>query len=173
MNKQPLCKSCKQPFVRYNTIQRLCVQCAIDKVKQDKDKQHRKEQRKARQKLKTKRELLKEAQREFNKYIRLRDKDGPCISCQRFHSGQYHAGHYITVGSSPELRFEEDNCHKQCQPCNEHLSGNLIRYRVNLIEKIGLERVEWLEGPHQAKHYTREQILEIKKHYAKKAKEIA
>lgn len=169
---QPLCRKCGEGFVRYNTIQRLCVPCAIEKVRENKDKQHRKEQRKARQKLKTKRELLKEAQREFNKFIRARDKDKPCVSCGRHHTGQYHAGHYLTVGACPELRFNEDNCHKQCQPCNEHLSGNLIKYRRSLIEKIGLERVEILEGPHQAKRYTRDEIIEIKKHYAKKAREL-
>jgi len=47
--KEPKCKSCKQPFVRYNTIQRLCVKCAIEKVKQGKDKAHRKELKEGRE----------------------------------------------------------------------------------------------------------------------------
>lgn len=122
--------------------------------------------------LKTKGEHLREAQTAFNAYIRLRDAEEPCISCGKFHTGQYHAGHYRSVGSSPELRFEPLNNHKQCAPCNNHLSGNLIKYRINLIEKIGLEKVEWLEGPHEPKRYTIEQIKEIKAHYRKRVREM-
>jgi len=122
--------------------------------------------------LKTKGEHLREAQTAFNAYIRLRDAEEPCISCGKFHTGQYHAGHYRSVGSSPELRFEPLNNHKQCAPCNNHLSGNLIKYRINLIEKIGLEKVEWLEGPHEPKRYTIEQIKEIKVHYRKRVREM-
>ena len=93
-------------------------------------KQERKELREAKQRIKTRAEWLKEAQSEVNRYVRLRDKDLPCISCGRFHNGQYHAGHYRTVGSAPELRFELSNIHKQCAPCNNHLSGNIVNYRL-------------------------------------------
>ena len=92
---------------------------------------------------------IKKAQTAFNKYVRQRDAKEPCISCGRFHDGQYHAGHYKSVGSSPELRFNELNNHKQCAPCNNHLSGNIVNYRPRLIEKIGLEKVEWLEKHHK------------------------
>tara|TARA_Y100000782_G_scaffold86140_1_gene93531 strand:+ start:96 stop:662 length:567 start_codon:yes stop_codon:yes gene_type:complete len=132
----------------------------------------RKRHQARKEKVKTKGQHLRDAQSEFNKYIRLRDAKEPCISCGRFHTGQYHAGHYLTVGAKPELRFEEDNCHKQCAPCNNHLSGNLVLYRVNLINKIGLERVEWLEGPHELPNWTIEQIQEIKKHYRRKWQEL-
>ena len=87
----------------------------------------------------------KAAQTAFNAFIRARDSKEPCISCQRHHSGQYHAGHFKTTGARSELRFNEDNCHKQCAPCNNHLSGNIEHYRPNLIKKIGRERVEALD----------------------------
>lgn len=124
------------------------------------------------EKLKTKGEHLRDAQAAFNVFIRERDSTEPCISCGRFHDGQYHAGHYRSVGSCPELRFEELNCHKQCAPCNNHLSGNLINYRVNLIKKIGIEKVEWLEGNHSAKHYQISEIIELKTHYRKLCREM-
>jgi len=108
----------------------------------------------------------------FNRFIRLRDADQPCISCQRFHSGQYHAGHYRTVGANPELRFDERNVHKQCAPCNNHLSGNIINYRTGLLQKVGREVVEWLEGPHEAKHYTIDELKQLIAHYKLKCKEI-
>ncbi|WP_258530002.1 recombination protein NinG [Pseudomonas aeruginosa] len=68
-----------------------------------------------------------------------------------FHDGQYHAGHYRSVGSHPELRFDEDNVHKQCAPCNNHKSGDVVNYRINLVAKIGAAAVARLEGPHERK----------------------
>jgi len=113
------------------------------------DKEQRKKDRERKQSLRPRSWYLKEAQKWFNKFIRLRDSHNPCISCGRHHQGQYHAGHYKTVGAAPELRFEELNCHKQCAPCNNHLSGNIVNYRPNLIKKIGIAKVEWLEGSHE------------------------
>ena len=43
------------------------------------------------------------------------------------------------------MRFEEDNVNSQCKHCNYFMSGNLLNYRKNLINKIGLERVERLD----------------------------
>lgn len=104
---------------------------------------------------------MKRAQSAFNAWVRARDACQPCISCGRIHQGQNHAGHYRPAGSNPELRFEPDNCHLQCAPCNSHLSGNLTSYRPALIAKIGLERVEWLEGPHEPKRYRKEDYQAI------------
>lgn len=121
-------------------------------------------------KLNDKSYRLKMAQQAFNKFIRIRDESEPCISCQRHHEGQYHAGHYKTAGGFPELRFNELNCHKQCSACNNYLSGNITQYRINLIDKIGLNKVEWLEGPHEPKKYTCEELLAIEKKYKDKIK---
>jgi hypothetical protein len=124
--------------------------------------------------LKTKSDYLKEAQVLFNRYIRLRDELLPCVSCGRFHNGKWNAGHYRPVGgrSGNALRFNEDNCHKQCEPCNSHLSGALSDYRIELVRRIGKEKVEWLEGPHDHKKYTIEEIEAIKKEYRQKIKNL-
>jgi len=113
---------------------------------------------------------LTEAQAAFNAWIRKRDEKLPCISCSRFHSGQHHAGHYLSTGARPELRFDEANVHKQCAPCNNHKSGNAIEYRINLVKRIGGKRVGMLEGPHEPKKYTIDEIKEIKKEYKEKVK---
>jgi len=113
-----------------------------------------------------------QAQKAFNAYIRQRDDKEPCISCQRHHGGQYHAGHYRTVGAAKQLRFNEDNCHKQCAPCNNHLSGNLTEYRINLIKKIGLEKVEALESNSDIKRYSIEEYQAIEKRYKDKLKAL-
>ena len=148
------------------------MSCAIEHSRALSAKKEKKEIKELKAKLKPRADYLKEAQAVFNKYIRMRDEGKPCISCSRHHGGQYHAGHFRSIGAAPELRFNEYNCHRQCQPCNTHLSGNLLAYRRELVAKIGIEKVEWLEGPHEAKKYTIEEIIEIKKHYQQKIKEL-
>ena len=86
--------------------------------------------------------LLKKTQIVFNRWIRNRDEGLTCISC----NGKYsQAGHYIAQGSSSNLRFNEDNVNGQCAGCNTFKSGNLIEYRIGLVKKIGIKRVQWLE----------------------------
>lgn len=124
------------------------------------------------ERLKTRQDWLKEAQASVNRYIRLRDQGKPCISCGRHHQGQWHAGHYRSVGANPEMRFLEMNIHAQCAPCNNHLSGNIINYRIGLIARYGVEIVEWLEGAHPALHLSVDEIKEIKAKYSLLAREI-
>jgi len=178
--KVKTCPVCDNDFMpSFNTTQKVCsVPCSIiygrtkaaeKKVKAD-NKAHNVRKRKLKDNDKSIQKKL--AQANFNKHIRIRDKRLPCISCNRYHDGQYHAGHYQSVGASSELRFNEDNCHKQCAPCNNHLSGNLINYRVNLITKIGLERVKFLEGPQVIKQYTARDFKVIAKWYKRKVRRL-
>lgn len=125
-----------------------------------------------RERLKTRGDYLKDAQVAFNAWIRERDTDMPCISCERHHQGKYDAGHYRTVGGNPALRYEPLNCHKQCVPCNQHKSGNVIEYRLNLIKRIGQESVDWLEGPHLPKNYTVDDLKAIARDYRTKVREL-
>ena len=121
----------------------------------------------------------KAAQSTCNAYIRKRDEGNPCISCGcevNFNSyiggSGVNAGHYKSRGAHASLRFDELNIHVQCFRCNVHLSGNPVPYRENLIDKIGLEKVEWLEGPHEPKKYTCEQLKEIELKYKQKLKSL-
>jgi hypothetical protein len=139
-------------------------------AKRDKDK--RIELRQAKERIKPKSEHAKAAQVAFNAFIRERDADQPCISCGRHHAGQYHAGHYRTVGANPELRFDEANCHKQCAPCNNHKSGNIVEYRINLVKRAGQSVLDWLEGPHEPKRYAIEDYKAIGKHYRKETRRL-
>ena len=43
-------------------------------------------------------------------------------------------------------------------------------YRNNLIHRITPDELAWLEGPHDAMHYTIEQLKEIKKCYTGKSR---
>jgi hypothetical protein len=75
------------------------------------------------------------------------------------------AGHYRSVGACPELRFHPMNVHLQCEHCNSHLSGNIIEYRRRLATKIGVDRVEWLEGKHEPLKLTIDEIINLTDHY--------
>ena len=88
------------------------------------------------------------AQKAFNKFIRLRDAELGCASCNKPSSwrGQWHASHFKSVGARPDLRFNEDNCHKACSVCNNYLSGNVGEFRKRIIEKIGIDRLLVLES---------------------------
>lgn len=151
----------------------------LKKAKADKEKAERADFRKRKEKLKSKSDWKREAQAAFNKFIRLRDKDLPCISCGSMFNdndlitgSRWDAGHYRSRGANPELAFIEDNCHKQCTRCNRQLSGNVTNYRINLIKKIGQDRLEWLEGSHEMTRYGIEDYKRIKAEYNKKAKEL-
>jgi len=52
-------------------------------------------------------------------------------------------------------------------------SGNLTEYRRHLINKIGLDRVEWLEGPHDSPRYTESDLRAIRDKYRKMVKNHA
>lgn len=175
--KQKKCKACQSTFLPFRPLQVACSStCAIEIAQKARAKKEAKEQRKelreAKERIKSRSEWMKEAQAQFNAYIRARDNDLPCISCGRHHKGQYHAGHYRTVGGNPELRFEELNVWKQCAPCNDHLHGNIVNYRIELLRRIGEEKLAWLEGPHEPKKYTISELKEIKATYRKKANEL-
>lgn len=171
--KPKKCAHCKTAFTPFRPLQKVCSpHCAAEVVKSVREKQERKDLYIAKQKIKTRSEWLAEAQRWFNKFIRLRDANDSCISCGHHHTGQYHAGHFRSVGSSPQLRFNELNCHKQCSVCNNYLSGNQLKYRERLITKIGQSQVEQLEADNEAAHYSIDEIKAIKGIYKQKCKEL-
>lgn len=166
------CRTCGKPFLRFRTTQAVCgPRCAHRAVKADK-KREAEETRARRVALRSRRDWLNDTQVAFNAWIRLRDAHLPCVSCGRNHEGQWHAGHYRTVGACPELRFDPRNVHKQCQPCNTHLHGNLIPYRIELIRRIGLEAVEALEGPHPPGRWSADELRTMRDAYRLLAKQL-
>ncbi len=186
--KTAKCKQCKTKHVSNdfggfdmyqppNSLGRFCnTECAADWLKDNpvklKSLYNRNVKRDLREfKANDKTILTPKAQSAFNAYIRKRDEKEPCISCGRHHTGQYHAGHYKTVGARKDLRFNEDNCHKQCSVCNNHLSGNLAEYTPRLIEKIGQERFDKLQKV-ETKSYTADELKEIIRYYKDKLKQL-
>jgi hypothetical protein len=157
--KPKRCRVCHESFMPINSLSKLCsLPCAREYTRQTSNghktnvlPQKAEVISSTSEVNKTRSAHLRELQVAFNTWIRQRDAGQACISCGESARGRWHAGHYRSAGSCPELRFEPDNVHRQCERCNTHLSGNLAAYRLHLVEKIGLARVEWLEGPHAPK----------------------
>lgn len=167
------CKSCGVKFAPVRPLQQVCSPlCAMKWSRVQNAKRERKVDAERAEKLMTLRDLVRRAQTAFNAFIRERDKDLPCISCGRHHQGQYHAGHYMSTGARPELRFDEANVHKQCQPCNTHLSGNLVAYRKALIDRIGEAEVLRLEGPTQTQKLSRDELIDLRASYQQKLRTL-
>ena len=186
-----MAKNCRDCGIKnHNTLMPRCYDCSIaymqtdefkDKKAKLKAKADERAAKRERKRLKDRKDGVKkpaewahEAQTSFNRWIRLRDHNLPCISCgTASQTIQYAAGHYFSVGSTPELRYEPLNVHRQCnKKCNCEESGNLLHYRAGLIKKIGQEKVDWLEGKHEAQHYTIDDFKAIKAKYNKLANEL-
>lgn len=173
-------QTCRASFVPTESFQTWCSpDCAVTILRQRQEKQRKSFAQRERREIKVRKERLKsraahakDTQQAFNEWVRLRDAALPCVSCGRHHDGQYHAGHYRTVAASPELRFEPLNVHKQCAPCNNHKSGDIVNYRIELVKRLGAEAVEWLEGPHEPKKYTVEQLKAMTAEYRAKTREL-
>ena len=172
--------TCRASFIPARLGQAVCSpKCALvdgprhaPKARKALDQIERSEIKVRKEKLKSRADHAKDTQQAFNEWVRLRDADLPCVSCGRHHDGQYHAGHYRTVAANPEIRFEPLNVHKQCAPCNNHKSGDIVNYRLELVKRIGADKVDWLEGPHQAKKYTVDELKAMTAEYRAKTKEL-
>lgn len=176
--KVKACRHCKTAFMPARPLQVVCSpMCAARKVKADKTAE--KQQIKARKEaIKTIPELIKEAQIEFNKFIRTRDDGKPCISCGKppgdlsgLHAGR-DAGHYRSTGTASHLRFDERNCHAQCVQCNQWKAGNAVDYRIGLVARIGLDAVEALEADNDVQKWDRDTLRQIKTIYRAKTREL-
>jgi len=171
--RQRKCSVCLETFRPQRMGQRVCgPACAAVQGKRDSEKQERAETRERKAAMKTRSDWLKEAQAAVNAYVRARDADLPCISCQRHHEGQYHAGHYLARGSHPHLALVEANLAKQCAPCNTHLSGNQLKFRVGLIARIGLAAVEALEADTTPRKHSVDELREIRDTYRAKLRAL-
>jgi len=171
------CKSCKEEFdpIKRNgiVISKLCISCLSMKGKAKIKKQANIDKREAKEKLKTHKDYLNDLQKLFNTFIRLRDKNKPCISCGSALDNKYDAGHYYSVGGNPELRFNENNVHAQCVYCNRHLHGNLIDYTEQLPARIGIENFESLKSIRGVSNkLTVYEIKEIIKKYKSKISKL-
>jgi len=171
------CKICRKPNRPFKNT--CSIECEaelglklLEKAKRAEAKQVRAADKVRREKLKSKSDWAREAQIEFNKFIRTRDVGQSCISCGRNTGCKINAGHYLSVGSHPQLRYNENNCHLQCEFCNVYKSGAQAAYRPRLIEKIGLQAVEELESDNTVQKWSIDDLKQIKEKYRQKLRDL-
>lgn len=130
--------------------------------------------------------LNKKIQIIFNEFIRLRDcieysKKHPnqpfgceCISCGKWYPyKKLSAGHYISVGSSTALRFDEKNVNAQCAYfCNVMKHGNPIPYRYALDKKYGKGTADSLYSQKDKEKKSMAELREKLEYYKEKVKNL-
>ncbi|EPR7131611.1 recombination protein NinG [Enterobacter hormaechei] len=158
------------------------VKAAAKRIKEQKEaeKAGRKRRKAKRESFKTKAQWDKEAQSAFNRYIRIRDEGKECVSCGNPLIGKSNyltgsaidASHYRSRGAASHLKFNVFNVHSACTRCNRQLSGNAVEYRIRLIERIGLERVERLESDNEPRRFDIPYLQRIKSIFTRKARQL-
>lgn len=185
--KSGKCKApgCGKEFERFTSMQKTCptYQCtqAHEKDKaRTRIKSGARKQRKAHRDndLKHQTELTQKA---FNWMIRALDAFRGCVSCGK-PSGSYTltAGHFRTVGSHPELRFDPRNCHGQCSGCNKgqqrkYKGDNATtrqKFEAELFHRYGQALLDYINGPHQAKQYTCDELKTMRAEFAAEARRL-
>ncbi|ANI29461.1 protein ninG [Yersinia entomophaga] len=142
------------------------------KQRQERQKEDRKQLKVRRINAHPKTYWIKQAQQAVNAFVRARDSNLPCVSCGTTSAAQWDAGHYRTTAAAPQFRFDPRQIHKQCSVCNQHKSGNIVPYRVELIKRIGIETVEAIENNHERSSYSIEELKSIRDYYRLELKKL-
>ena len=179
------CKVCRATYEPTKPMQTVCsTACALTLATSKRAKAVKAAQVKERRadavkrdSMKSRGQLIAEAQAAFNQWVRLRDQLAGhcCISSGKpldWSGNAVDAGHYRSRGSAPHLRFIESNCHAQSKHDNRYGAGNVVGYRLGLIERIGLEAVEALEADQEPRRYTADDLKQIKATYQAKTKAL-
>jgi hypothetical protein len=165
-----LCSSCLSDFLFNSDAGKVVFNKINLKVKSDTAKAFKSD---LKEKLKTIGEYKADARKSFQKWIRLRDKYKPCISCGN-NADLEDGGHFYKAEVYSGLIFNENNCHKQCRKCNRFMNGNELNYRKGLIARYGIDYVTNLDNicdMNRVYKYTKEELIGKKIQYDIKIKE--
>lgn len=175
------CRQCNREFTPVRGLQAVCSpRCAQREVvgaKKTRKALERAQTTARREALKTIADRIREAQTEFNAYIRLRDRAKGCFVCgDAFPVGQlggdFDAGHVRSRGAAGHLRFNEDNVHGECKPCNSPTGAKLHQVKAGAIARIGLERFKALEESNDFHKWTHSELIEIRARYKAKRRAL-
>lgn len=143
-------------------------------------KQPRLELEQAKQESKSNKSLFYLLQNTVNichEYIRLRDKNKPCISCGEPWHSDFQAGHFYKAELYSSLKFDETNINGQCQGCNLYKEGNESGYRVGFIKRYSKGVLDFLDSKallekNKGFKWDRIKLKEIRNYYKLKIKEL-
>jgi len=188
--KRKRCKVCNNLFTPFNPFQVVCREgsCALEFIKMKSDVDEQKERFRKLERKDNRADLKKFNEKTvgwwldytkngttawwFHRYIRYRDGNEPCISCDTTTARQWHCSHFRSRAAAGQLRLNSDNCHKSCSQCNKENSGNIGEYRIRLVKKIGLEKVEALENNHEIKRWDVDELRELRDHWKSECKRL-
>jgi len=169
------CKSCREQFTPFNSLQKYCLkdECVKVFVAELKEKEWKKRKAKAKAEMLTVQDYVKMAQQVFNAYINKRDSGKPCISCGKKITGRVNASHYYNANNHWNVRFDENNVHSSCITCNQYLSGNLIEYGIRLEKLIGPDEFAILrDDAYKLRKFSIDELKGIITEYKRKLKEM-
>lgn len=182
-----LCRFCKErgpvnDMVNINGGWFHNVSAAVKYGQEGAIKREKQEARKQKKRFKdmSKPHQEKLTQEQCNKLVRMLDYGKPCISCGE--TKPLEAGHFRSVGSCPELRFELLNIHGQCRACNQAGTRKMNRgrkpevvsaeYEKRLRARLGDAVVDWLNGPNEMPKHTCEELKIMRAMYVAEQKYI-
>lgn len=200
--RRTTCPHCRQKLEPGQRIHPACIpgwadaqaakaERAAEKERRMAAKVERADIRRRKAAVKSRAEYLAEAKVAIQAARRLEElaKGRGCMSCGRSRQeveagewrpgGYWDGGHFQSKGAHPELALEPLNIWLQCKSCNAGSSkyarkGHTVNasFERNLAECEGQELVDWLKGPHLAKHYEIDELRAIRALYLKKTKEL-
>jgi hypothetical protein len=185
VRKAKKCRHCRAEFTPVRPLQVACgVECAKvigQKVAAKKAAEQAHRERSAdRAKLESMKrlpQLIAAAQDAFNKFIRTRDRDQVCFVCERpfdqnIPGRAMHAGHVRSRGAAGHLRFNEDNCHGECEGCNGPHGAKPHEIEAGAIRRIGQERYDALKNDNTPKKWLKDEVRAIKAIYSAKRRAL-
>jgi hypothetical protein len=188
------CKVCKSEFSPRKPLQSVCnLSCAIKQSRAKTDKAREKVARKALDELnrrsipwqhkQTKTVFNKMRVLEELKWFKDRGLPPTCISCGK-ENMDWCCGHYQSVGSSSEKRYDRLNTYLQCNRyCNMGLSGNISGnkttrgYEQGLIDRFGEDDardiMEYCTSSKKSVKWDWQEIQLMRGEFAKRVRELA
>lgn len=179
--------ACGNEFKRFSTLQNKCVDCMVAEGRKIMTPGTKEYDQRTRQMKKELNESdikwwRKNAQDSCNAYIRYRDRGMKCPTCDKVHldprftidgidQREWHAGHFRTRKAQPALRYCEHNIVLQCGQCNK-FDNPIDIFRRTLVERWGVDMVEWLEKDFAVYKFTIDELREISLYYRARLKAL-
>ena len=198
--KKKKCKICSNTFTAFNSLATVCsVPCAAELGKSSREKKERKEikikntERQDKKRIFNENDLSKQhklTKTVFNRLRVLQEKKWfadrglwpECISCGK-EDMDWCCGHFKTVGSQGNLRYDLMNTYLQCNwACNKNLSGNIEGnktsrgYKQGLRDRFGDDEgsriIEYCETNTEVKKWIGVELKEMRKEFSRQIREI-
>ena len=145
------------------------LESSMVKAKKEVVKKQKLEHKKAKESLIDYKVKLQE---KINLIVRLIDLGLPCLA-RGYHPGQIHAGHIFSRGSSPTIKFNLHNIHRQSAQSNHYQNEDGL-LREGLVNEYGQKYFDFISSLREAPQlkYTNEEYKRFYKHASSIANEL-